>query len=151
MTCEVSTPGHRPGDGGGVHLDQATHLDKARSVTMPSMTRPVSYAVGLLHDIHPGPALTAYLTGIDATLAPYGGSFLIHGGSPQVVEGSLSSDIIVLGFPEADGAGRWYDCPAYQELPALRRTFAQGTVVLCDGEDADHRALDILERAGVVG
>ncbi len=41
---------------------------------MPSMTRPASYAVGLLHDIHPGPALTAYLTGIDATLAPYGGA-----------------------------------------------------------------------------
>lgn len=113
------------------------------------MTRPASCAVALLHDVQFGSALEDYLTGIDDTLAPYGGSFLIHGGSPQVVEGSLTSDVIVIGFRDADGAQRWYDSPGYQQLAALRRTFAQGAVVLCRGEDADHRALDILSRAGV--
>jgi len=71
---------------------------------MQSMTRPASYALGLLHDIQPGQGLQTYLSGIDATLAPYGGSFLIHGGSPQVVEGSLTCNLIVIGFPDADGA-----------------------------------------------
>ncbi len=116
---------------------------------MQSMTRPASYALGLLHDIQPGQGLQTYLSGIDATLAPYGGSFLIHGGSPQVVEGSLTCNLIVIGFPDADGAQHWYQSPAYQQLAVLRRTFAQGAVVLCRGEDAGHRGLDILSRAEV--
>ncbi len=66
---------------------------------MQSMTRPASYALDLLHDIQPGQGLQTYLSGIDDTLAPYGDSFLIHGGSPQVVEGSLTCDLIVIGFP----------------------------------------------------
>jgi len=113
-----------------------------------SMTRPASYAVALLTDVRHGSALEAYLTGIDDTLAPYGGSFLIHGGSPRVVEGSLESDLIVIGFPNADGAQQWYDSPAFQELAALRRTFAHGAVLLCRGEPAGHRALDILANDG---
>lgn len=116
---------------------------------MQSMTRPASYALALLHDIQPGQGLQTYLRGIDATLAPYGGSFLIHGGSPQVVEGSLTCDVIVIGFPDADGARDWYDSPAYQQLATLRRTFAQGAVVLCRGEDTNHRALHILSRTEV--
>lgn len=58
----------------------------ARSVQ--TMTRPASYAVALLRDVQFGGPLQDYLTGIDATLAPFGGSFLIHGGSPRTVEGS---------------------------------------------------------------
>ncbi len=114
---------------------------------MQIMTRPASYAVALLHDVQPGQELRTYLAGIDDTLAPYGGQFLIHGGSPQIVEGSLTCDIIVLGFTDAHGAHHWYDSPAYQQLAAVRRTVAHGVVVLCRGEDADHRAADILTRA----
>ena len=120
----------------------------ARSVQ--TMTRPASYAVALLRDVQCGGSLQDYLTGIDATLAPFGGSFLIHGGSPRTVEGSLTSDLIVIGFPDPDGAQNWYDSTAYQQLAALRRTFARGAVVLYRGEDADHRALDILSKADVV-
>ncbi|MBA2694399.1 MAG: DUF1330 domain-containing protein [Actinobacteria bacterium] len=109
----------------------------------------MSYAVALLQDVQPGAALQAYLSGIDDTLAPFNGSFLIHGGSPNVVEGSLVGDLIVIGFPNATGAPDWYNSAAYQELAELRRTFAQGIVVLCRGEDADHRALDILSQIGV--
>lgn len=111
-----------------------------------TMTRPASYALALLHDVQLGDALQDYLAGIDATLAPYGGSFLIHGGSPRIVEGSLTGDLIVIGFPDPDGAQNWYDSAAYQQLAALRRTFAQGAVVLYRGEDDDHRALDILSQ-----
>ena len=96
----------------------------ARSVQ--TMTRPASYAVALLRDVQCGGSLQDYLTGIDATLAPFGGSFLIHGGSPRTVEGSLTSDLIVIGFPDPDGAQNWYDSSADQQLAALRRTFARG-------------------------
>lgn len=115
---------------------------------MTTTTRPASFAVGILHAIEPGDGLQTYLTEIDDTLAPYGGSFFIHGGSPTVVEGSFSSDLIVIGFPEIDGAKDWYASPAYQRLARIRRAFSQGTVVLCRGEDADHRAVDVLSRIG---
>ncbi|MDN5896768.1 MAG: DUF1330 domain-containing protein [Nocardioides sp.] len=117
---------------------------------MANMTRPESYAVALLHEIRPGEGLQTYLSDIDDTLVPYGGSFLIHGGSPQVVEGSLTCDLVVIGFPDGEGAQDWYESPAYQRLATLRRTFAQGAVLLCGGEGVDHRALDILSRRGVV-
>ncbi|WP_160007803.1 DUF1330 domain-containing protein [Nocardioides sp. AX2bis] len=84
----------------------------------------------MLHAIEPGEGLQTYLTEIDDTLAPYGGSFFIHGGSPTVVEGSFSDDLIVIGFPETDGAKDWYASAAYQRLARIRRAFSQGTVVL---------------------
>lgn len=115
-----------------------------------TVTRPASYAVALLHDVRSGDELHEYLAGIDATLTPYRGTFLIHGGSPRVVEGTLTSDLIVIGFPAADGAQRWYDSAAYQRLAALRRTFAKGTVALCRGELAQHRAVDILSSEATV-
>jgi len=139
-------------------VEQSTDTDRegasVMSTDMPDhsgeiMTRPASYAIGLLHEVQPGAELADYLTGIDATLQPFGGSFLVHGGSPQVMEGSLTCDLIVIGFPAADGAQRWYHSPAYQQLAVLRRTFAQGSVILCRGEDSDHRALDILTRSEV--
>lgn len=76
------------------------------------MPRPASYALALLHDVQVGKPLAEYLAGIDESLAPYGGSFLIHGGSPEVVEGSMTSDVIVIAFPDADGAQHWYHSPA---------------------------------------
>ena len=128
-------------------------IDSTASVREPgAMTGPVantqhraaSYAVGLLHDVHPGPGMVEYLTEIDATLADHGGRFLIHGGESTVVEGTIDSDLIVIEFPDADGATQWYHSDAYQQLARLRRTFAEGAVVLFGGAEAGHRALDIL-------
>lgn len=113
---------------------------------MENMTRPASYAVAMLHEVQPGEGMETYLSEIDDTLSPYGGTFLIHGGSPRVMEGTYTHDLIVIGFPDADGADRWYDSPKYQRLAALRQTFASGDVFLCNGEGADHRAIDILSR-----
>ena len=143
MTCVVidSSRGSRHGE--GVHDTQITKEPHHAEHDPSGELRPRPA------DIQPGQGLQTYLSGIDATLAPYGGSFLIHGGSPQVVEGSLTCNLIVIGFPDADGAQHWYQSPAYQQLAVLRRTFAQGAVVLCRGEDADHRGLDILSRAEV--
>ncbi|MGI3785163.1 MAG: DUF1330 domain-containing protein [Janthinobacterium lividum] len=103
-----------------------------------------SYAVGLLHDVERGSGIVEYLTKIDATLADYGGRFVVHGGESVVVEGTVDSDLIVIEFPEPDGATRWYHSDAYQRLARLRQTFARGAVVLCAGTEPGHRAIDIL-------
>ena len=40
-----------------------------------------AYAVGILNDVRMGPDIVEYLERIDATLAPYDGHFIIHGGT----------------------------------------------------------------------
>ena len=42
-----------------------------------------SYAVGLLQDVRMGPAIIEYLERIDATLAPFDGHFVVHGGEAE--------------------------------------------------------------------
>lgn len=104
-----------------------------------------SYAIGHLHDVQMNADIVAYLEGIDATLEPYGGRFVLHGGQKQDLEGHFAGDLIVIAFPDQDAARGWYASPAYQALLPLRTRNARGAVFLIDGVDEDHRATDILE------
>lgn len=104
-----------------------------------------AYAVGLLHAVRFGPPIVEYLERIDATLAPHGGRFLIHGGPRTVLEGDLPGDLIVIEFPDMDRARAWYDSPAYRAILPLRRENAEGTVFLIEGVAAYHKATDILK------
>ncbi len=113
-----------------------------------------AYAVGLLKDIAFGPDIVAYLEGIDATLAPYGGKFLLHGEPPEVLEGSLQQDVVVIAFPDMERARAWYASPGYQEILPLRTRNASSVVFLVDGLPEGHLATDIVKArsdAGRVG
>lgn len=63
-----------------------------------------AYAVALLYDVEVGPAIRAYLERIDATLAPFGGRFVIHGGAVTELEGTWPGDLIVIEFPDGAAA-----------------------------------------------
>lgn len=102
------------------------------------------YAIGLLHNITMGPDIVAYLERIDATLAPFKGQFVIHGGPKHVLEGTPCSDLIVIGFPSAAEARAWYESRAYRLILALRTANSEGDVFLVEGVGPDHRATDIL-------
>ncbi len=108
------------------------------------MTHHRSYAMAHLTDVEPGSAVQEYLERIDATLAPYDGRFLVHGGSAKVVEGEFRGDLIVIGFPAPDGAAGWYACQAYQQIVPLRAEHSQGWVVLIGAVTEPHRATDVL-------
>jgi uncharacterized protein (DUF1330 family) len=103
-----------------------------------------SYAVAILKDVVMGDDLIEYLRRIDGTLAPFGGHFVIHGGQPDVREGQWNGDLIIVGFPERDGARQWYESGSYQAIAPLRINNSTGTVAIFEGVDADHRATDIL-------
>ena len=68
-----------------------------------------AYAIGHLRNVTMGPEIVEYLRRIDATLEPFGGQFIIHGGSVEVMEGSWSGDLIVIAFPDIGRARAWYD------------------------------------------
>lgn len=103
-----------------------------------------AYAVAELSDVRTGPDIVEYLRRIDATLEPFGGRFIIHGGEPEVLEGTWTQTLIVIEFPGLDRARAWYASPAYQEILPLRTRNSSGRAVLIDGVDEDHKATDVL-------
>ena len=52
-----------------------------------------AYAVAHMRQVTMGPPIVEYLERIDATLAPFGGRFLVHGGKPEVVEGTPRTQV----------------------------------------------------------
>jgi uncharacterized protein (DUF1330 family) len=106
-----------------------------------------AYAIAYLHSVRVGPDIVQYLERIDATLEPFGGRFIVHGGPADVREGELPGDLIVIEFPDRERATAWYESPGYQEILPLRTRNAEGVAVLVDGVPADHRATDVLAPA----
>ena len=104
-----------------------------------------AYAIAHLQDLRFGPDIVAYLQAIDATLAPYGGRFLVHGSSAEALEGPFSGDVVVVAFPDRAQAGAWYASPAYQTILPLRTRNAGGWVVLVNGVGEGHCATDLLQ------
>ena len=103
-----------------------------------------AYAVARLINVQVEPAVVIYLQRIDATLAPFGGRFVIHGGPIEPLEGDWAGDLIVIGFPDMASARSWYASPAYRAILPLRLCVADGDVFLIEGVEADHRATDVL-------
>jgi len=103
-----------------------------------------AYAVGYLRNVRMGPSIVAYLQGIDETLAPFGGRYLIHGGPKTVVEGQWPGDLIVIEFPDRARALGWYESAAYRDILPLRSENSEGDVILVDGVAAGHKATDIM-------
>src|SRR3546814_1922234 len=91
-----------------------------------------AYAVADLHSVRMGPAIIEYLERIDATLAPFGGRYIIHGGRKAVLEGDWPGDLIVIAFPDRAAAAAWYDSPAYRAIKNLRTDHCEGVcLALC--------------------
>ena len=107
-----------------------------------------AYAVAHLQNVNVGPDIVAYLERIDATLEPFGGRFIIHGGEKDVREGAWPGDLIVIEFPDRRAAAEWYESDAYREIIHLRTDNSEGSTMIVDGVPAAHRATDVLAPAG---
>jgi uncharacterized protein (DUF1330 family) len=105
-----------------------------------------AYAVAHLRNVAFGPDIIDYLNRIDATLAPFEGRFLIHGGDKEVLEGDWPGDLVVIAFPDRATASAWYRSPAYRDILALRTDHSDGDTILIDGVSPSHRAVDKLAK-----
>lgn len=101
-------------------------------------------AVARLQNVNMGPAIIEYLERIDATLEPYGGRFLVHGGKFEQLEGNWSGDLIIIEFADRATARAWYNSPSYQAILPLRMSNSEGEIIFIDTVAADHRATDVL-------
>ena len=109
-----------------------------------------TFAVACLHKVNMGAAIVEYLERIDDTLEPFGGRFLVHGGTLELLEGKWPGDLIIIEFPDRERARAWYGSSAYQSILPLRTQNSQGDVMLIDTVPGDHRATDILTIPGGV-
>jgi uncharacterized protein (DUF1330 family) len=103
-----------------------------------------AYALAHLRQVTMGPAIVEYLQRIDATLAPFEGRFIVHGGAIEVLEGTWVGNTIIIEFPDLAAVRAWYRSAAYQEIVRLRTDNSEGDVIIADGVPAGHRATDIL-------
>ena len=75
-----------------------------------------------------------YRKQVPATVAKYGGRFLVRGGAHQTVEGEWKpTRLVVLEFPTMDAARRWYDSEDYREPKALRLRSGRTNLVMVEG------------------
>ncbi|MFF0370696.1 DUF1330 domain-containing protein [Micromonospora sp. NPDC005087] len=79
-----------------------------------------------------------YLERIQATLAPFEGRFVVHGGTIDVLEGDWPGDVVIIEFPDLAAARSWYHSSAYQEIKPLRTRHLTGEVILVEGAETDH-------------
>jgi uncharacterized protein (DUF1330 family) len=103
-----------------------------------------AYAVAHLRQVNVGPEIVEYLQRIDATLEPFGGHFVVHGGPVDRLEGQWSGDLVVIGFKDRETAHAWYQSDAYRDILRLRTDNAEGDTFIIDGVPDDHRATDVL-------
>jgi uncharacterized protein (DUF1330 family) len=85
-------------------------------------------------DIQDQAKFEEYRQKVPATIARYGGRYLVRGGHQETIEGTWQPKrIVVLECPSVEQAKRWYDSPEYRPLKELRRQTAHGHIVLVEG------------------
>jgi uncharacterized protein (DUF1330 family) len=73
---------------------------------------------------------------VPATITKYGGRFLHRGGPASVLEGDWPQRRrVIIEFPDAEAARRWFDSPEYEKPKALRRANSDGRLLLLEGTD----------------
>ena len=77
-----------------------------------------------------------YSAQIDATLAPFGGRFLVRGGRREAVEGTARQRSIVIEFDSYEQALACWRSPAYQAIIPLRKDAAMADIVVVEGHGA---------------
>jgi uncharacterized protein (DUF1330 family) len=75
-----------------------------------------------------------YKTVAKPIVESYGGRYLARGGALTVLEGDWQPHrLVVLEFPDADAARRFYDSPEYRAARAVRAGAARMSMVLVEG------------------
>jgi uncharacterized protein (DUF1330 family) len=75
-----------------------------------------------------------YTALVPATVAQYGGRFIVRGGKAHVLEGEWPERRrVVIEFASVEAARKWWDSPEYQKPKALRKANSKGRLLLIEG------------------
>jgi len=70
-----------------------------------------------------------------ASIAQYGGRYLVRGAEPEVPEGTWPGNqrVVIVEFPTMQDLQRWYRSAEYAEALALRRTALNRRLLFVEG------------------
>ena len=87
-------------------------------------------------DVHDPEAYKKYIAGNAVPFKKYGARFLVRGGNPQCVGGSMRARNVVIEFDSLETALACWNSPEYQEVAKLRAPpIADGDFIICEGYD----------------
>ena len=74
-----------------------------------------------------------YSAGVQSTLAPFGGRFVVRGGPISALEGEPARRMVVIAFDSVKHAQAWYDSPAYAQIRPIRHRSAKTRAYIVEG------------------
>ena len=75
-----------------------------------------------------------YRKKVPATIAKYGGKYVVRGGNLETLEGDWAPQrLVVIEFASAERAKEWWACEEYREAKALRQRTAKTSLIIVEG------------------
>lgn len=106
---------------------------------VPGQSTPVpAYAIGVITDVQLNDELFEYMAAVETSVRDFGGRWVSHGRTPEVREGDLDGDLVIIEFPDLDTARAWYESNDYQAIIPLRTRNARSIVAITEGVPADY-------------
>jgi uncharacterized protein (DUF1330 family) len=71
---------------------------------------------------------------VPATIAAYGGKYVVRGGKMEALEGAWEPQrLVIIEFDSADRARQWWAAEEYRAAKALRQRTAQTNLIIVEG------------------
>ena len=85
-------------------------------------------------DVKDATAFEPYKQPTAASVAQYGGWFIVRSSEYEVLEGNWRpTRLVVIEFPSVGEAKRWYDSPEYRKVLPIRLQHAVSKMLLVNG------------------
>jgi uncharacterized protein (DUF1330 family) len=84
-------------------------------------------------DIKDTATFQKYAATIPATIAPFGGRFVVRGGRTDALEGDAPKRIVMIAFDSMEKAQAWWNSPAYAEIRPIRHSAAVARLYFVEG------------------
>ena len=96
---------------------------------------PVAYAIAQI-DVHDPETYAKYTAQTPASVAPFGGEFVVRAGPWESIEGDPPrSRVVVIKFPSMERAKAWYNSETYQEIVEIRKMASEGSLFFVEGAE----------------
>jgi uncharacterized protein (DUF1330 family) len=94
---------------------------------------PTGYYIAEVFDVTNQDDFNTYAAGVPATIAKYGGKYIVRGGKTESLEGEPPKRIIVMTFDSAEAARKWYESPEYSAIKPIRQRSAKARGFIVEG------------------
>ena len=91
------------------------------------------YVVAIV-DVTNAEGYQEYSRQVPATIAKYGGRYLVRGGKMELAEGDWPGPrTVILEFPSLARALEWYESPEYKPLRPIRQACSRARIAVFEG------------------